>query len=148
MLLQDDVTGATTDVQWRMQTNATISLDSAGTTATLTLGGETLQAKLISGPSGATFSNLEPVRYATDPALPAPLYENSTAGWVDYGSENLNADRSNDGVSVLAVTVTGGGTFSLQVLFNPQYTNTTVLDSLVTPPNVTVTDWSLTSHNT
>lgn len=146
--MQDDVTNATTDIQWRMHTNASIAIDTSGTSATLTLGGETLIASILAGgPSGAVFTDLDPVRYATDPALPAPLYENSTADWVDYGAMNLNADRTNDGVSVLAVTVSGGGTFSLQVLFNPQYTNSTELSSLITPPSVPVSEWTLTSHS-
>lgn len=37
ILLQDDISGSTTDIQWRMHTNATVTTN--GNTATLTLEG-------------------------------------------------------------------------------------------------------------
>jgi hypothetical protein len=43
----DNVDG---EIMWNMHTNATV--DANGDTATLTLGGETLTAKIVQGPSG------------------------------------------------------------------------------------------------
>jgi hypothetical protein len=131
ILLQDDVTGATADVQWRMHTNATMSFNSGNTTATLSLAGQTLEAIIVNGPSGAAFEQLPARRYATDPPLPA-------------GAEN--EDQPNGNTTVLAITIPGGGTFSLQVLFNPQYPGATG-SSYVTPKNVELGSWSVTSHN-
>lgn len=80
-----------------MHTNATVTIN--GATATLTLGGQTLIAELLS-PSGATFSQQAPVRLSTDPALP---------------TDALSADQPNTG-TVLTVTLAAGQQ-SIQVLF-------------------------------
>jgi hypothetical protein len=135
ILLQDDVAGATQDVQWRIQTNATISLDSAKTTATLELGGQTLTAKIISPASGAEFSELDPVKLSTDPASPAEFV---------YNGVSYDGNPEHPGVSVLAVTMANGGDFSLQVVFNPSWGSGF---TAVTPPSVPVTEWTTTSHN-
>ncbi|WWC86267.1 uncharacterized protein L201_001140 [Kwoniella dendrophila CBS 6074] len=127
ILLQDDVT-TSPSLQWRMHTNATVETNQA--TATLKLGGETLVASIVQGPSGASFSTASPTRLSSDPALPT-------------GAED--ADQSNDGVTVLTVDVTDGGSFSLQVLFTPQWGNG--FSALSTVPNVALDSWSLTSHN-
>ncbi len=131
ILLQDDVVDATAAVQWRMHTNATMSFNSGNTTATLSLAGQTLEAIIVNGPTGAAFEQLRATRYATDPALPT-------------GEENQ--DQSNGNTTVLAITIPGGGTFSLQVLFNPQYTGATS-SSYITPKNVSLSSWTVTSHN-
>jgi hypothetical protein len=131
ILIQDDVNGATSDIQWRMHTNATMSFDSGNTSATLSLGGQTLQAIIVNGPEGAAFQQLPATRYASDPALPTGPY---------------SEDLTNDPTTVLAVTVAGGGTFSLQVLFNPQYEGATS-SSYITPKNVPIDSWTIDSHN-
>ncbi|WVQ82765.1 hypothetical protein IAT38_004897 [Cryptococcus sp. DSM 104549] len=127
ILLQDDVTDAPS-LQWRMHTNATITL--ADATATLALGGETLIASIVQGPSGAAFATAEPTRSSSDPALP---------------TATIDQDQENPGVTVLTVDVDAGGTFSLQVLFTPQWgSGFTAVDSV---SNVALDQWSLTSHN-
>nr|XP_019049253.1 heparinase II/III family protein [Kwoniella bestiolae CBS 10118]OCF28183.1 heparinase II/III family protein [Kwoniella bestiolae CBS 10118] len=127
ILLQDDVTTSPT-LQWRMHTNATVTTNQA--TATLALGGETLVASIVQGPSGATFSTASPTRLSTDPALP---------------TGDINQDQSNDGVTVLTIDVADGGSFSLQVLFTPQWgSGFTALDTV---KNVALDQWSVTSHN-
>ncbi|WRT64149.1 uncharacterized protein IL334_001078 [Kwoniella shivajii] len=131
ILLQDDVTTSPT-LQWRMHTNATVSTNQA--TATLTLGGETLVASIVQGPSGAAFSTASPTRSSSDPALPTGTGDAAT----------YDQDQSNDGVTVLTIDVADGGSFSLQVLFTPQWgSGFTAVDTV---NNVALDSWSLTSH--
>lgn len=131
------MTGAGAEVQWRMQTNATITIDSAGTTATLELGGQSLEAKILSPSSGATFAQADPVKLSTDPASPADFV---------YNGVTYDGNPDHPGVKVLTITMASGTDFSLQVLFNPVYGSDAGV-SLVTPPNVAVTEWTATSHN-
>jgi hypothetical protein len=130
ILLQDDITNANGEVMWNMHTNATVKTD--GATATLTLGGQTLIAKIVQGPSGAAFGTREPVRFASDPALP---------------SGDLNQDQPNPGVTVLTITLAQGGTTSLQVLFSPQYPSSANVNLVDNVPNVAIDEWTPTSHN-
>lgn len=132
ILVQDDIAGvaAGTNLQWRAHTNASVTAD--GTTATLTLNGKTLQASILSGPSGATFSTMSAEPMSQDPPIP-------TGG-------QYAVNPSNDGVTVLVINSDAGGDFSLQVLLNPQWDGMAASD-FVTPPNVAVSDWSVTSHN-
>ena len=83
-----------------MHTNATISLSDNDTTATLSLGGQSLIATLRQ-PSGGDvkFEVEEPVRLSTDPALPS--------GQVD---------QPNPGVSVLVIKCDAGSNV-IEVLF-------------------------------
>ena len=122
------------DVQWRANTNATVTVSSNGTTASLALGGQTLIATLLSGPSGAVFTTADATRTSNDPAVPTGP---NTAE---------DGDQSNAGVTVLVVDSTVGGNFSLQVLLNPQWSGVSA-SSFVTPGNVGIDSWSLTSHN-
>jgi len=128
MLIQDEVT-STEAVQWRTNTNATISYTENNTIANLALGGENLQIQLLS-PSGATFATMEPVPSSNSPATPS-------------GAESQNLP--NPGVSVLTISL-AAGTNTIQVLFNPQYSGLSASD-YVTPPSVALDNWSLTSHN-
>ena len=125
ILLQDEIT-ATAPLQWRMQTNATITPD--GASAKLTIGDKTMMVQLLNPPAGAVFSRSDPVRTANAPKLAV-------------GQE---ADQENPGASVLIISLPAG-TYNLQVLFNPQWDN---FKSFQTPPSVALGDWTLTSHNT
>ena len=109
-----------------MHTNATISIDSAGTTATLSLDDQTLKVQLLDAPTGARFSIEQPVRPAGSPAPATP-------------------DQENPGVSVLAVSL-GAGTYSITVLFTPQWPGLSDSD-YITPRGVSLDSWSLTSHS-
>ncbi|KAF8519151.1 chondroitin AC/alginate lyase [Hysterangium stoloniferum] len=129
VLLQDEV-NASAEVQWRMHTNATVAIDSSGTTATLTLGGETMQVKLLNAPSGAVFTTQQPVRFTEDPQLPA---------------NDASADQPNPGVTVLSI-VLPAGQYDLQVLFNPQWAGMDA-SAFKTPPSVPLDSWSNDSHN-
>ncbi|KAJ7252781.1 hypothetical protein B0H12DRAFT_1117835 [Mycena haematopus] len=122
VLLQDEVT-ATTTIQWRMHTNASVTL--SGTSATLKIDDKTMDISLLNAPSGATFSTSDAVRLSTDVTPPEP-------------------DQPNPGVTVLLITLPAG-TYNLQVLFSPQWSGGQ--PAAVTPPSVALADWSLTSHN-
>lgn len=130
VLIQDDLDNVDGEIMWNMHTNATVS--TSGDTATLTLGGETLVAKIVQGPSGASFGTREPVRFSSDPALP---------------SGDLNQDQANPGVTVLTITLQNPGTTSLQVLFSPQYPSSANVNLVSSVPNVAIDEWTSTSHN-
>jgi len=107
-----------------MHTNATVTAN--GASATLTLDGETMEVTILSPPDGAQFGTAAAERLASDPTPPA-------------------ADQENPGVTVLTITLPAG-TYTLQVLFNPQWSGMSASD-FVTPPTVALDNWSLTSHN-
>lgn len=125
VLLQDDI-NASQAIEWRMHTNATVN--ASGTTATLTLEGKTMTVSILNAPSGAVFGTAQPIRYDTDPALPAG-----------------ETDQENRGVTVLTIELPAGQ-YSLQVLFNPQWDGMSTSD-FTTPPSVPLSSWGLTSHN-
>jgi len=127
VLLQDDI-NAGGGVMWRMHTNATISVDSGGTSATLALEGQTLKVAMVDPPSGAQFTTGDAVRLSGDPALPTG-----------------QTDQPNPGVTVLIIDLPAGQ-YSLQVLFSPQWPGLQQSD-YVTPKSVPLSSWSLTSHN-
>jgi hypothetical protein len=126
ILLQDELT-ANADAQWRVQTNGTITINSSGTTATLTIEDKKMQVQILSGPSGAKFQDLPSSRTAKAPQL--------LAGTVD---------QDNSPARVLAIDIPAGTT-NLQVLWTPQWSDTSF--KAVTPPNVALADWGLSSHN-
>jgi hypothetical protein len=109
-----------------MHTNATVSVDSSGTTATLTLDGQTMIVTILNPPSGAAFTTSDAIRFPTDPTPPQP-------------------DQPNPGVTVLIIDLPAGS-YTLEVLFNPQWPGMSASD-FVTPPSVALDNWTLTSHD-
>jgi hypothetical protein len=72
LLVQDEVTalpGKTMSVWWFLHTAAEVKLDDAGSVATLTLGGETLRAKILL-PTTATFTIMEAAPLPSSPHPP------------------------------------------------------------------------------
>jgi hypothetical protein len=124
VLIQDEI-NASASVMWRMHTNATVTI-SSGTSATLTLDGQVMNVILLNPPSGATFTTSDAVRFSSFPAPP-------------------EADQPNPGVTVLIISLPAG-TYTLEVLFNPQWSGMSASD-FVTPPSVSLASWSLTSHD-
>ncbi|CAK5274123.1 unnamed protein product [Mycena citricolor] len=122
VLLQDEVT-ASAGVMWRAHTNATVNVDSSGTSASLSLDGQTMKVQMLNAPNGAQFTTGPAVRFPSDVTPPIP-------------------DQPNPGVTVLMISLPAG-TYSLQVLFSPQASGA----NLVTPPSVGLDQWTLTSHN-
>ncbi|KAF8273882.1 chondroitin AC/alginate lyase [Lactarius quietus] len=127
VLLQDDINAQGT-VMWRMHTNATVTVSSNGTSASLALDGQSLTMEILNAPSGAQFATGQAVRLAGDPALPS--------GQVD---------QPNPGVTVVSISLPAGQ-YSLQVLFTPQWSGVKA-SSYVTPPSVPLSSWTTTSHN-
>lgn len=127
--MQDEITVPEgQNLQWRMQTNATITIDSTGKIATLALNGETLIAT-IQPTSVGIFTTQLAVALPTDPVLPPG---------------EASAFQPNPGVTVLTIAL-GPGEQLIQVLFNPQWSNFNS-QSYVSPPSVAIADWTLTSH--
>ncbi|KAF5385284.1 hypothetical protein D9615_001384 [Tricholomella constricta] len=125
VLIQDEI-ASQESVQWRMHTNATVSIDDSGTSATLSLDGQSMKVAMLSPPDGAKFSTSLAQRFESDPTPPIP-------------------DQENPGVTVLIISLPAG-TYNLQVLFNPQWSGMSDGD-FVTPKTVPLDSWSLTSHN-
>ncbi|KAJ6574948.1 heparinase II/III family protein [Mycena capillaripes] len=121
VLIQDEIS-ATAPVMWRMHTNATVTPN--GSSATLTLDGQTMQVSILNPPTGAVFTTSAAQRFDTDVTPPAP-------------------DQENPGVTVLIIDLPAGD-YNLQVLFNPQWNDGT---TLVTPPSVALDNWTLRSHD-
>ena len=113
---------------WRMHTNATVKVDTSGTSATLTIGAQTLTMTILNAPAGAAFTTGAAVRFADDPPLPSDA-----------------VDSPNPGVTVVMISL-DAGTYSMQVLFNPQWPGM-ASSEFVTPPQVALDSWTLTSHN-
>lgn len=126
VLIQDDI-NASGAVEWRMHTNATVSVDTGGQSATLTIGDKTLKMAILNAPSGAQITTGPAVRYPDDPPTPTG-----------------NPDQDNPGVTVVSI-VLNPGTYNLQVLFNPQWPGVSA-SSFKTPGFVPLDNWSLTSH--
>lgn len=106
VLLRDEINTSGT-IQWRMHTNATVTLSDNNMTASLALGGETLVATLRS-PSGAAFSTQEPAaRLSSDPTTTV----NNGQTW------NMSPDQPNPGVTVLMIELAAGDQ-TIEVLFN------------------------------
>ena len=123
VLLQDEI-NAQDAIEWRMHTNASVSIN--GDTITLTLDGQTLIMQVLNPPSGLNISTSPAQRFDTDPPPPQP-------------------DQPNPGVTVVTMDLPAG-TYTLQVLFNPQWSGMSSSD-FKTPPSVALADWTLTSHD-
>ena len=127
VLLQDDIQ-ATQPIMWRMHTNVTVSVDPNGTSATLKIGDQSLTMQILNAPNGAAFTTGPAERFSDDPPTPS--------GW---------SDPANPGVTVVMISLPAG-TYSLQVLFNPQWSGMQSSD-FKTPPSVTIDNWNLKSHD-
>lgn len=110
-----------------MHTNATVAIGSDGTSATLTLDGQTLTMQLLSPPTGAQITTTPAVRLASDPPTPAD-----------------SPNQPNPGVTVVVISLPAGQ-YNLQVLFNPQWSGMSASD-FKTPSFVAIDSWSTTSH--
>lgn len=125
VLLQDDIT-ASQPIMWRIHTNATVTVDTSGTSASMKIGDKTVQMTILNPTSDMKITTGPAVRFSDDPALPT--------GQVD---------QENPGVTVVMINA-DAGTKSIQVLFNPQWDG---VSDFKTPPSVALDDWTLTSHN-
>lgn len=148
VLLRDEVAAGVgkSTIEWRVQTNATISL--SGSNATLTISNLTdpnaafeldytfakpkvMNVSILS-PPGATF-NVEgpPAGSSWGPGAEA---------------DGLPGNPTNVGVSVLKIDLKPGSAQTIEVLFQPQWDGLTSADQ-ATPPSVPLSGWTLTSHD-
>ncbi|TFY52480.1 hypothetical protein EVG20_g10532 [Dentipellis fragilis] len=81
VLLQDDINTQGT-VMWRMHTNATVSVDQSGTSATLQIGDAKMTMQILNAPSGAQISTGPAQRFQNDPALPPNQTDQENPGAV------------------------------------------------------------------
>ncbi|PWN47769.1 hypothetical protein IE53DRAFT_371182 [Violaceomyces palustris] len=151
VLVQDEIAGnsAITSIEWRVQTNGTVTLSQDRRTATLTISNitdpnagvvglqkfattKTMVVKILS-PSNAVFSTNGP---------PATR-EYGTAA-VSSGGED--SDQVNTGVTALSIKLDGGSAQTIQVVWQPQWSELSTADT-TDPKSVSLTQWSLTSHN-
>jgi hypothetical protein len=126
VLLQDEI-NASKSIMWRMHTNATVSVDSDGTSATLALDGQKMTMQILSAPHGAQITTMAAVRLASDPPTPPQ-----------------SPDQPNPGVTVVTIQFPAGQ-YNLQVLFNPQWSSMSP-GTFVTPSFVPIDSWTTTSH--
>ncbi|TIB77966.1 hypothetical protein E3Q23_01019 [Wallemia mellicola] len=135
VLLQDDI-NTSANFQWRMQTNATITLN--GASADLELGGEKMTVRIVHSEEADLKFGQEKAEH--DPT-PNPDLPNNGQG-EDADIENIGP---NGQTNVLTIDLTPGQ-YSLQVSFEPQWDGMSS-DDFQTPKDIPIDDWSLTSHN-
>ncbi|EGN91627.1 hypothetical protein SERLA73DRAFT_100273 [Serpula lacrymans var. lacrymans S7.3] len=127
VLVQDEI-NVQASVMWRAHTNATVNISSDGLAATLQIGSQTTLVQLLNPPTGAVFTTMAAQRFSTDPATPPG-----------------NPDQPNPGVTVLTISLSTPGTYTLQVLISPQWPGMSA-SSYATPTEVPLDQWSLISH--
>ncbi|EJD03712.1 uncharacterized protein FOMMEDRAFT_167044 [Fomitiporia mediterranea MF3/22] len=125
VLLQDEI-NASQAIQWRMHTNASVSI--SGNQITLQLDGQTMVMEVLNAPSGLQIGKADAVRLPSDPALPPN-----------------QVDQPNPGVTVVTMDLPAGQ-YTLEILFNPQWPGMSSSD-FVSPNSVPLANWDLTSHN-
>ncbi|KDN37034.1 hypothetical protein K437DRAFT_259936, partial [Tilletiaria anomala UBC 951] len=146
VLLQDEIAAgvAQNGIQWRIQTNATVSI--SGSIATLTIksiddpnaaiglnvpiSAKTLKVQILSPPNAQFTHNGPPAErlYGTDP-------DPANGG-----------DPINTGVTTLIIDIPNpSGATTIQTLWQPQWDDLTSADSS-TPQSVPLVSWTPTSH--
>ncbi|KAL9938422.1 hypothetical protein V8E36_003045 [Tilletia maclaganii] len=157
ILLQDELGSAAfsngQQVQWRVQTNASVSLSQDKRTATLTL-------QKIVDPNAAYNFNTQLAKQRSvivrilDPTPSAAVFsvQGPPAERI-YGSEpaqtqsGIDGDPTNTGVSVLAIELSGTASpATISVLWQPQWDDLGSDDAAV-PAQVGLDQWTTTSHN-
>ncbi|KAN0060317.1 hypothetical protein ACQY0O_007646 [Thecaphora frezii] len=152
VLVRDEIAQSSSvkNIKWRVHTNGTVTLSSDGRTATLkisqitdpnagvvgtvSIGGEkTMVAKILS-PANARFTtNGPPATRIYGQAVASPAGEDS--------------DQVNTGVTALQIEIddTSDAT-TIEVVWQPQWSDLTDADK-ADPKSVSLSLWSLTSHN-
>ncbi|CAD6884356.1 unnamed protein product [Tilletia controversa] len=155
ILVQDDIASTVTgDIEWRVQTNASVAISSDGLTATL-------QQKTITGANAgydikADLDKVETVKVTIlSPAGAKFAAAIASSKNFLYQKDDVSMAQSNNTIvgnmgdahaTVLSIKLQGGSQQSVQVLWQPQWAVLSAADTK-TPPQVALSDWSLTSHN-
>ncbi|KAE8217118.1 hypothetical protein CF319_g8722 [Tilletia indica] len=155
ILVQDDISAAVTgDIEWRVQTNASVAVSADGQSAILsqkTITGanagydikgdldkvEKLKISILSPSNGKfTISNSIPRNF---------LYQKDDVSMAATNNQ-VQGNFGDPLVTVLSIKLQGGSAQSVQVLWQPQWATLSAADN-ATPPSVPLSSWSLTSHN-
>lgn len=161
MLLQDEIKKTGKEIQWRVQTNATVSLSNDKKTATLKIkqindpnaSKDSLTAKIDEVTMLATITSPKDATFAVGPAYNKDKSEPN----YYYGADAIpSQDKDENGqpiqpevldyeVSILSITLDGNSDANIQVWWQPQYPESSKADQ-ATPKSVALDQWSLTSH--
>lgn len=152
ILVQDEIaqSSSITSVQWRVQTNGTVTLSADNRTATLTqssitdpnagvvgkvsLGGtKTMKVQILTPNATFTLDGPPATRIYGEPV---------------YSTPPQQSDQPNVGVTALQIELGGAqsGSQTLEVLWQPQWEDLSAADQ-ATPKSVPLSQWTLTSHN-
>lgn len=160
VLLRDEIGAGSgiTDINWRVHTNATVSLSADKKTATLTIqkvvdpnayggnsvtGPSTLTATLpkeetvvvkLTSPSNAQFATITP-----DDTRLYDMTDPNTA-------QGEQGDQPNPGVTLLYIDLPGGQQTTIETVWQPKWPTSQPGDD-ATPSSVPLNQWSLTSPN-
>ncbi|WFC98515.1 hypothetical protein MYAM1_001243 [Malassezia yamatoensis] len=167
VLVQDEIKSQSAGTQWRVHTNATVTLSqdkrtatmkikqvenpNAGTIGTKSLGTElTMVATIVQGPSTATFSVNPAYNSKGNPNYvygrsQVPKQDTFPANVLQQQGTQIPAEIADPEVNVLSIDLPANQDINLQVWWQPQYSQLTDADK-ASPKNVALSDWSLTSH--
>ena len=152
MLVQDEIKqqSSITSVEWRMQTNATVTLSSDKKTATLKIS-KVVDPNAYGGqpaPLTQSLPKTETVILTIQQPSNAQFSMTGPPAVREYGSDPNTAageqgDQPNVGVTALSIRLPSpSGTIA--VWFQPQWDNLNSADSTA-PPSVALADWSLSA---
>ena len=161
VLVQDEVKKQDKEIQWRVQTNATVTLSDDKKTATL-------EINKVIDPNASIkqfTANIPPVKMKATILSPdnaqfeaGPAYDKkSKMPNYYYGADAIPKQGTDDNghainpevpdleVTVLSITLPGDVDTNIQVWWQPEYAE--AIDADKNPPkSVALSDWSLTSH--
>ena len=162
VLVQDEIKKQGKNVEWRVQTNATVTLSDDKRTATMKISkvdnpnaaigmpkqqlpGEVTMLATILQPSSAKFS-----------VTPAYDSKKNTANYLygadkvpkqgkDTNNNHIQAEVIDEEVSVLSISLPGDSDQKVEVWWQPQYPELSD-DDKAAPKDVPLDKWSLKSH--
>lgn len=157
VLLRDEIKqdSQITDINWRVHTNATVSISSDGKTATLKISKVTDPNAYGGGPNedSSLVASL-PKEETMIVKLTSPAdakFQSQPDGERLYGTDpntvaNEQGDQPDPGVTLLYIDLQGGSDQVIETVWQPQWPKMEAADS-ATPKSVSLSQWSLTSHN-
>lgn len=159
VLLQDEIKQPNKEIQWRVQTNATVTLSQDKRTATMKIKQindpnapkDALNAKVQEVTMLATILQPPDAQFAVNPAYSQnkPNYyygENRVPPQQkDVNGQQIQAEVIDPEVNVLTITLPGNADTNIQVWWQPQYAQLSDADKAA-PKNVPLAQWSVTSH--
>ncbi|PWN87670.1 hypothetical protein FA10DRAFT_268997 [Acaromyces ingoldii] len=159
VLVQDEI-GANSGIntiEWRVHTNATVTVSADGKSATLTLSQVTdpnaWGGNEVIGPQPlvAKFSQQTMKIKMLQPTDANVKFTTEKPDNRIYGSDPNQAsgeqgDQPNPDVTAISIKLDGGSAQQIQVVWQPQWSDMQTADS-ADPKSVALASWSLTSHN-